>query len=34
MVAEDNPALLGQIGTEMKMNGTLGEHRAIAKIIS
>ena len=31
MVADDNLALLGQIGSVVKVNGVSGEHRVIAK---
>ena len=31
VVADDNLALLGQIGSVVKVNGVLGEHRVIAK---
>ena len=34
MVADDNLALLGKIGSVVKMNGALGEHRVIAKFIN
>ena len=34
MVADDNLALLGQIGSVVKVNGVWGEHRVIAKFIN
>ena len=34
MVADDNMAILGKIGSVVNMNGALGEHRVIAKFIN